>query len=73
MKYIICQRIAFIDYGTNIGLWCLTQLSTIFQLYRDGEFYWWRKPEENHRPAASHSQTLLYYGVSSTHLRHERD
>ena len=32
MKYIICQRIAFIDYGTNIGLWCLTQLSTIFQV-----------------------------------------
>ena len=27
----------------ELGLWCLTPLSTIFHLYR--QFYWWRKQE----------------------------
>jgi len=47
-----------------VGLWCLTPLSTIFQLYRGGRFLLVEEtgvPGENHQPVTGKLYLIMLY------------
>jgi hypothetical protein len=54
----------------GLGLWCLMPLSTIFQLYRGGQFYWWRKQKytENHAPVEKTTDLSQITDLIHVHL-----
>jgi hypothetical protein len=71
--YMIYPCKVEINRISGLGLWFLMPLSTIFQLNRGGQFYWWRNTEYPQKTSnLSQVTDNLSHNVVSSTPRHER-
>ena len=74
---LLSFKLYIFEHVLGLGLGYLTPLSTIFQLYRGGQFYWWRKSEHSEKTTnlakvSDKFYHMLYYPVHLSFLS-ERD